>query len=282
MLAHWQLHPQQLIPVLALAVAYRHRAQQLAIKGRAPSRWRQVAFYGALMVLILALVSPLDWLAEHRLLYAHMIQHLLLGDVAPLLAVLGCTGAMLRPLLGMRWLRSLRALAHPLIALPLWAANLYFWHLPALYQAALRDGNVHALQHFCFFSCGALMWAAVIEPLPGPAWFGNGWKTWYTLAVRGAGMLLANVFIWAGYPFYSYYATPDHAAGISPLSDQRIAGAIMFIEGSVVTMLAFAWLFIRFTRETELRQRLVDRNVDEAIAARSARYGRSARLRDVT
>jgi putative membrane protein len=210
-----------------------------------------------------------------------MIQHLLLGDIAPLLVVLGLTGAILRPVLAFKPIHSLRALAHPLIALPLWMANLYVWHVPALYQAALEHDAIHALQHFCFFLFGALMWAAVTEPLPGPAWFGNGWKALYTLAVRTAGMILAFVLIWVNHPLYDYYVTVQRGTGISTLSDQRAAGAIMFIEGSIVTLLAFAWLFIRFTRELEIRQRLVEQDLDEAVAARAARYGRAARVRDV-
>jgi cytochrome c oxidase assembly factor CtaG len=232
-------------------------------------------------VTVIALVSPLDWYGENRLLWAHMIQHLLLGDIAPLLVVLGLTGAILRPLLAVKPIRSLRALGHPLIALPLWTANLYVWHVPALYQAALRHDEIHALQHFCFFLFGALMWAAVIEPLPGPAWFGNGWKALYTLAVRTAGMVLAFVLIWVNHPLYDYYVTIQRGTGTSTLSDQRAAGAIMFIEGSVITLVAFAWLFIRFIRELEIRQRLVEQDLDEAVAARAARYGRAARVRDV-
>lgn len=279
--AHWQLQPQQLMPVLVTAVAYWLRARQLAHKGRPVRVAREVSFYTGLAVVLMALVSPLDWYAENRLLWVHMIQHLLLGDIAPLLIVLGLTGPLLRPMLATRWLRRLRGLAHPLVALPLWMLDFYMWHLPVLYQAALYHENVHALEHFCFFFFGAMMWAAVIEPLPGPAWFGNGWKAIYTLAVRTAGAVLANIFIWANHPFYPYYVRLDRLTGISPVSDQRAAGAIMFIEGSVVTMLAFAWLFMRFTRESEIRQRLVERDLDEASAARAARYGRSARVRDV-
>jgi cytochrome c oxidase assembly factor CtaG len=281
-LGHWQLEPLQVAPAALLGLAYWVRARRLDARGRSVRGARRAAFYGGLLVALVAVVSPIDYLGEERLLSAHMAQHLLLGDIAPLLVVLGLSGPLLRPLLAVRWLRLARGLSHPLVALPLWVIDLYAWHLPVLYQAALHDDGVHALEHLCFFACGALMWAAVIEPLPGPAWFGNGWKTLYTLAVRAAGTVLANVFIWAGHPFYPYYVGPDHAAGISPVSDQRIAGAIMFIEGSVVTMLAFAWLFIRFTRETELRQRLIDRRVDERAAARAARYGRSASVRDVS
>jgi cytochrome c oxidase assembly factor CtaG len=210
-----------------------------------------------------------------------MIQHLLFGDIAPLLIVLGLTGAILRPVLAIKPIHKLRALGHPLIALPLWTADLYLWHVPVLYQAALRHDAIHALEHFCFFLFGALMWAAVIEPLPGPGWFGNGWKALYTLAVRTAGMILAFVLIWVNHPLYDYYVSVQRGTGASTLSDQRAAGAIMFIEGSIVTLLAFAWLFIRFTRELEIRQRLVEQDLDEAAAARAARYGRAARVRDV-
>ena len=278
---HWQLEPLQVAPVLMLALGYRLRARELARMQRRMPGIRGASFYAGLVVALLALVSPLDWYGENRLLWVHMVQHLLLGDIAPLLVVLGVTGPMLRPLLAVGWVRRLRALSHPLVALPLWIIDLYLWHAPFLYQAALDHSGIHALEHFCFFSFGALMWAAVIEPLPGPAWFGNGWKAVYTLAVRAAGALLANVFIWDNHPLYSYYVVVQRGTGISTVADQRTAGAIMFIEGSVVTLLAFAWLFIRFTRELEVRQRLVERDVDETVAARAARYGRSARARDV-
>jgi cytochrome c oxidase assembly factor CtaG len=277
----WQVQPLQLAPLLVVGAVYLIRSRQLAAKGRPVRTLRKVCFASGLVIAALALVSPIDWLGENRLLWVHMTQHLLLGDIAPLLLVLGLTGALLRPVLVIRWLRPLRVLAHPLCALPLWIVDLYVWHVAVLYQAALRNDDIHALEHFCFFLFGALMWAAVIEPLPGPAWFGNGWKAIYTLAVRTAGAVLANIFIWAQHPFYGYYATRAPLSGISPVSDQRAAGAIMFIEGSVVTLLAFSWLFVRFTRELEVRQRLVEADLDETRAARAARYGRSAQVRDV-
>ncbi len=280
-LGHWDLQPLALAPVALYALAYRMRARQLLEKGRPVPAARAAAFYGGLIVVLLALISPLDYLGEHQRFSAHMAQHLLLGDIAPLLVVLGLTGPVLRPVLAIGWVQRARALGHPLVALPVWAIDLYLWHLPVLYQAALAHTAVHALEHLCFFVAGALMWAAVIEPLPGPTWFGNGPKAVYILVVRTLGAILANVFIWSGHPFYPYYVTRDRTAGLSPVSDQRAAGAIMFIEGSVVTLLAFAWLFIRFTRETEIRQRLLERDLDETQAARAARYGRSSRVRDV-
>jgi putative membrane protein len=278
--AHWEAQPTQLAPVLLVGLAYWIRSGRLAGKDRPVPTRRKVAFYAGLTVALIAIVSPVDWYGENRLLWVHMVQHLLLGDIAPLLVVFGLTGALLRPALAIPAIRRLRPLAHPLVALPLWIVDLYLWHVPALYQAALHHEAVHALEHLCFFTFGALMWAAVIEPLPGPAWFGNGWKAIYTLAVRTAGTVLAFVLIWVNQPLYSYYVAVQRGTGISTLSDQRTAGAIMFIEGSMVTMVAFAWLFIRFIRELEIRQRLVEQDVDAGLAARAARYGRSARVHD--
>ena len=113
-----------------------------------------------------------------------MVQHVLLGDLAPLAFVAALTGPLLRPVLALPVIGKLRVLAHPLVALPIWAVNLYIWHLPALYEAALRHDSVHALEHVCFFTGGALMWAPVVEVLPGPAWFGTGTKLGYIVVVR--------------------------------------------------------------------------------------------------
>ncbi|MGH2844276.1 MAG: cytochrome c oxidase assembly protein [Solirubrobacteraceae bacterium] len=280
--AHWQFDPSQVIPVLLLAVAYQMRVRTLAARGRPVPLARVVSFDSGLLVLLLALVSPIDWYGENRLLWVHMTQHLLLGDIAPVLILAGLTGPVLRPLIAIGWVRRMRSLAHPLVALPLWIVDLYAWHFPFLYQAALRHDGIHALEHLCFLSFGALMWAALIEPLPGPAWFSNGWKAIYILVVRGAGMLLANVFLWENHPLYPYYVAVQRGRGISTMSDQRAAGVVMLIEGSIVTVLAFGWMFIRLIRELEVRQRLIELEVDESRAARAARYGRSAQARDLS
>lgn len=277
----WSLEPSELIPVLLLTTLYGLRTRELAARGRPVSAARRASFYSGMLVGIASLVSPIDWLGENRLLWVHMVQHLMLGDLAPLLVVLGCTGPVLRPLLAVGWLRRARVLTHPLVALPVWSVNLCAWHLPLLYQAALAHSGIHALEHACFAVTGGFMWAAVIEPLPGPVWFGNGWKALYTLAVRGVGTGLSNVFIWDRRVIYPHYVPLDRLAHIAPLTDQKIAGLIMFTDGGIVTMLAFAWLFLRYWEETEIRQRLIERNVDEVAAARAARYRRSAQVREV-
>jgi putative membrane protein len=269
----------QVAPVALVGAMYAVRARTLARRGRPVRPGKKAWFYTGLALLVVAVASPLHELGESRLLYAHMSQHLLLGDLAPLALVLGLDGAILRPLLAFPPVRRLRFLAHPAVALPLWVLNLYVWHLPVLYEGALAHDALHALQHQLFLLTGALMWAAVVEPLPGPAWFTTGWKAAYVLVVRVAGAGLANVFIWSGRPFYDSYAAGERAAGIAPLTDQTIGGGIMLTEGAIVTLAAFAWLFLRWTREAELRQGLLDAGAAPTAAARAARYGRSALAR---
>ncbi|HLI60558.1 MAG TPA: cytochrome c oxidase assembly protein [Solirubrobacteraceae bacterium] len=277
----WSLDPAQIGPVILVALLYGLRARRLAAHGRPVPVARRASFAAGILVGLASLVTPIDWLGENRLLWVHMVQHLLLGDLAPLLIVLGLTGPVLRPLLAIRWLRPARALAHPLPALLLWSVDLCLWHVPFMYQAALAHSGIHALEHACFALAGGFMWAAVIEPLPGPVWFGNGWKALYTLAVRGVGTAVSNVFIWDKHVLYPRYVPLDRLAHVAPLTDQRIAGLVMFSEGGIVTALAFAWLFLRWWQEAEIRQRLVERDLDEATAARAARYRRSARAREV-
>ena len=166
-----------------------------------------------------------------------MTQHVLLGDLAPLCFVVGLTGQILRPVLALPVVERLRVLAHPLVALPLWAVDLYVWHVPFLYDAALHHDSVHALEHFFFFSCGCLMWEPVVETLPAPAWFGTGMKLGYIAAVRIVETILGNIFIWSNSAFYSVYR---HAPewGITPAHDQNLGGIVMMAEGSLVTLAA--------------------------------------------
>jgi len=256
---------------------YGLRARTLARRGTPVSNWRIAAFAAAVVLFAGALSPPLESGAE-ELFSFHMIQHVLIGDLAPLLFVLGLTGPLLRPLLALGPIAALRPLAHPLVALPRWTRNLYVWHAPFLYEGAVRNDAVHALEHICFFTAGSLMWAAVVEVLPGPAWFGTAAKLGYVIAVRLLETILGNVFIWTGEPIYGVYDDGSELYGLSPLRDQGLAGTVMMIEGSLVTIGAIAWLFLRWGAESELRQQLIEQGVDARAASRAVRYGRGEEL----
>ncbi len=182
----WSLDPGAIALGLLVAGAYARRARRLSQRDRGIAAWRQLCFYLGVAILLAALISPLDSLGESRLFYAHMVQHLAIGELAPLAILLGLSGPMLRPLLALPTVVRLRVLMNPLVALPIWALNLYLWHLPALYEAALRNELVHGLEHACFFWAGMLMWGALIEPLPGPSWFNSGAKVAYVRRRAGA------------------------------------------------------------------------------------------------
>ncbi len=246
-------------------------------------RWRQACFYAGFVVIGGALTGLGS--ASQDLLYMHMVEHLLLGDIAALLIVLGLTGPLLAPVLRICFFDRLRALSHPAVAFPLWTIDLYVWHIPFLYQAALRHTGVHVLQHAMFLGFGINMWMCLFGPLPTPSWFGNLGRLLYIVAVRLAGTVLGNIFLWSGTVFYPFYSRGDAVHNISPLADQNIAGAIMMVEESFLTLGLFCWLFLRAAREGEERQNLLDYahaqglELTEARAARAVAAGRGPELR---
>jgi cytochrome c oxidase assembly factor CtaG len=268
----------------AYAVPYILRARTLARRGRPVPKWRIWCFAGGLVVLLIAVSPPFDKLADDSFT-AHMAEHLLIGDLAPLLIVLGLTGPLLAPVLRIRWVDRLRVLTHPVVAFALWAVDLYLWHLPFAYQAALRHDLVHVLQHACFFAFGANLYMPLFGPLPKPAWWGNGPALGYIVIVRLTGEVLANAFVWAGVAFYPYYRPHLATSGISPLGDQSAAGAVMMVEQSVLTICLFCWLFLKTARDAEERQQLREladaRGVplDSRRAARAVAAGRGDALR---
>ncbi len=272
-----------LAPLALLAWAYWRRAYTIARSGHPVPGWRQACFYTGVAVIAADLVGL--GVPSEELLYAHMIEHLLLGDIAALLLVLGLTGPLLAPILRIRLFDRLRVLAHPLVAFPLWAIDLYIWHLPVLYQAALHHDAVHALEHAMFLAFGVNMWMCLFGPLPMPAWFGNLGKLLYIVAVRLTATVLGNIFLWSGTVFYPYYLSGDAAHSISPLADQNLAGAIMMVEESILTLGLFCWLFLRAARESEERQDLLDfaraegLELSEQRAARAVAAGRGRELR---
>jgi cytochrome c oxidase assembly factor CtaG len=271
----WNLEPLQLAPTLLVSYAYLRRTRTLARRGQPVPGWRRFLFWLGIALVIAALNSPIDELGEQHFFWVHMTQHVLLGDLAPLCFVAGLTGPVLRPVLAIRPFDKLRVLTLPYVALPVWAVNLYVWHVPFLYQAALHHSAIHALEHTMFFAAGALMWSPVVETLPAPAWFGTGWKLGYIAIVRVVETVLGNVFIWSSHVFYPAYRHVQPLWGISAVHDQNLAGVVMMAEGGFVTLAALAWLFLRLAEEGELRQRLLEQGYDPAQVRRAVRYGRA-------
>jgi putative membrane protein len=271
--------------LVVVAAAYARRVSTLAARGQPVELWRQLCVGAGLVLLLVADVPPVSTLAE-ELVVAHMAQHLLIADLAGLLVALGLTGPILQPLLAVRALGWLRALGNPLVALPLWALNLYVWHLSALYQGVLDTPLLHFAQHVCFFTFGLAMWLPLVGPLPKPAWFGDGAMLIYIIVVRMLEAVLANVLIWSGSVFYPDYAPGEAEWDISPLADQGAAGNLMMIWTGAVTLGLFTWLFFRAANRSAERQELLELaesrgvNLDPARAARAVQAGQGDRLRE--
>jgi cytochrome c oxidase assembly factor CtaG len=283
------LHLGEFVPplfaCLLYLLLYRRRSQTLRAEGRPVPAWRAACFAAGALLMTAVQLPPFDGLAD-AVLIAHMVQHILIGDIASLLIVLGLTGPVLQPLLHIRATRPLRTLAHPLLALALWALDLYAWHLPLFYQLAIEHDLVHALEHACLLWFGTLLWLGLIGPLPKPRWFHGWWGLGYIILVRFLGAVLANVLIWAQTVFYPVYRASDTARGLNPLSDQNVAGGLMMVEQVVLTTVILGWLFYRYAREDEERQSLLDWAeahgvpLSEERAARAAQAGAVPRLRE--
>jgi len=281
-LAEW-LPPLSLI---VIATAYAVRMIRLGDAGRPVPRWRQAFFLVGLLTLAVAYVSPIDRLSDELLTW-HMVQHLLIMDVAALFFVLGLTGPLMQPLLAMRGFRWMRHLANPVFALAAWAFLLYVWHIPALYEAATFDSNlVHGLQHLCFFFAGVAFWMSLLGPLPKPSWFTGAASAGFVFAVRLIGAVLANVLMWSSSVIYTRYASGEAAHGISPLTDQGMAGVVMMAESTVITIAILSWLILRWARHDTERQELLDLaaargiELDPARAERAVSAGQGERLRE--
>lgn len=287
------LAPAQTIglPVVVLLsfVPYWLRVRTLAREHRPVPTWRIVCFASGLAVLEIALSAPVDRLAD-QLLVAHMAEHLLIGDIAALLLVLGLTGPVMAPLLRNPVIGRLRIISHPVVAIVIWAVNFYVWHLPVLYQAALRHDDLHALQHATFLAFGIAVWMALLGPLPKPYWFSNAGRLVFIVAVRLTGTVLGNIMIFGGTAFYPIYRPGDARWHISPLADQVAAGGLMMVEESFLTIGLFCWLFLRVASQNEQRQELLDYatrhglELDERRAQRAVASGHGeelwARLRE--
>ena len=231
--------------------------------------WPQALAFGAgLAVLLAAVASPLDGLGEDYLFSAHMAQHVLLGDIAPLLLLLGLSRVIMRP--ATRRLqsveRALGPLAHPVTGIVLWLLLLYLWHVPALYDAALRSPALHGLEHSCFLLAGVAVWWPLIQPVPMRRRLTGLWTFAYIAAAKAGLAALGLYLVWSTTVAYDYYEAVPRIWGLSAIEDQNAGGAIMMVEQSIVLVLVFIALFVRMLRQSEEEELRRERLEDAAAA----------------
>ena len=239
---------------LAVGVALYVRAVGIA-RGRnlEVPRLQQAAFYGGVALWAVALISPVDALAED-LLSAHMAQHLLLAELGGPLILVGLRAPVIffflpRPamvaLARRKTLRRvMRKLTTPLGAIATYALVLYGWHFAPAFEAALHHPLVHALQHQSFFFIAILVWIPALEPTRRRL-RGELWKAGHITGARLVGMFLGMAFIAMRSPAYDWYVGRTSEHGLTPLADQQIAGGLMLSLDVAIVLFAVAFFFYR-------------------------------------
>ena len=267
---HWNLTLSVLIPLAIYAGIYvwRWRAARREAGGRGAGFLHLLAFAAGMTALVAALFSPIDGLGEDYLFSMHMLQHILLGDIAPVLLLLALSRVIMRPATR-RLLRVERALgrfAHPLTGLFLWFGLIYLWHVPALYDAAIESEVVHALEHASFFTAGLALWWPLVQPVPMRRQMKGMWPFAYIGAAKAGLAGLGLYLTWSSSVAYEHYETVPRIWGMTALEDQNVGGAMMMLEQSVVLLIAFIVLFVRMLGQSETEQRRRER-LEEATAA---------------
>ena len=250
------------------------RAVRLLRRPRSPrQRLRSAYFYGGLLATALALVGPIDTYAD-KLLWVHMIQHVLLLTVAaPLIVLAAPWMSIWRPLplrfrralagtiARSRWcapLRSLKVLGRPVPAFLAFTIDLVAWHVPRLYDLATAHRGIHDLEHLTFVAFSMLLWAQVLDSPPLRLRLRNIQRIYYIVAASLVGWVISLVLIFSSTPLYPFYAhTLNRPGGLSAIADQQLAGGIMLVPGSIaMTLYVFAQIYIWIgTEEPESRAR---------------------------
>lgn len=244
----------QALPLaLCLAAAAAYARGLHGRRGPGDRRWRAAAFYGGVATLLVALVGPLDDLAD-SLFVAHMTQHVLLLTVAPPLLVLGRPWlrvwrplplAVRRP--AARWAVRAAAAAPPVVAWLLMNATMLAWHVPVLYTAAVRHAGIHVLEHASFLATGLLFWTIALAAPPLHARLGEIGRLAYLALALFPGWVLAVVLAFARTPLYQAYADLSSRPGhLSALADQQLAAGVMWVPGSIAYLVAIVIGFYRW------------------------------------
>ena len=253
--AVWDFPPVVCSELALIAIVY--TAGLLRIRETRPVEfpaWRWGCFMAGILFLVIAVSSPLDTFSD-RLLVVHMAQHFVLMSIAPPLIVFGApvvpllrglprwfVRPVLGPLIRLRWLRRF---FHGLVqAKPAWLLmNLAYiaWHVPAAYEAALANENIHNCEHACFFFTSLLFWWPIIEPWPS-RFVGSRWILLpYLLGADVVNTGISAFLVFSGRLVYPSYGEQPRMFGFSALADQAAAGAFMWVLGSIVFLIpAFA------------------------------------------
>jgi putative membrane protein len=250
------------IAALLLAACGLYVRALRVLRGRRPHglrvpAWQQACWWLGIALLTIGLMGPPD-AYDDRLLSAHMAQHQLIGDLAAPFLLLGLRAPLLLfylPRLALVLLarrhglrRVFRFLRQPLVALPLYVLTIYAWHYGALFEGAVEQPLLHALQHEAFLAANLLLWWPVIEPAR-QRMGGQLWKIGYLFAARMSTMFLGMLFVFTRGVLYADAYGTGAREGISARADQQTAGGLMITLDIVIMVLSACWFFWLASRE---------------------------------
>jgi putative membrane protein len=235
----WDPAWDELLVVALLSAVY-----AVAVRRYGASRARVAAFAASQLIILGVFVTPVGTLALNYLLSAHLFQNVALAEWAPALAVVGVSPPLAAALARFR---AIRALTHPLVALPLWVAAYAAWHVPAAYDAALRNDALLHLEHATYFVAGVLLWWPVFHDEPRP--LSSGARAAYVFAAFLLASPVGLLLTLLPSPIYDFYEEAPRIWGLSALTDQQIAGVVMTGSEAIVFFAVFAIFFLRFLAE---------------------------------
>jgi len=260
--AGWTLAPIVLLSLAGYLGVYAARWRTSRREGgaRAAGGWRLAAWCGGVATLFVALISPVDRLGE-QLASMHMVQHLLIADVAAILFTLGLTRHILRPATRRihRIERAAGPFASPWFGVAAYVGVMWFWHVPVFYDAALQHSWVHTTEHLTFAAAGLLYWWHLLSPIRSRLRLSGMAPVAYMASTKLLVGLLGVVLAFAPELLYDAYDTGGTRWGMTALDDQRVAGLIMALEQSIVMGIALAWLFARMLGESEREEERAER-----------------------
>jgi len=260
--ASWTVDPGVVIALVVYCGLYllRWKRARTPDEPHPPSIGRLLVFLTGIAVLIAALCSPIDRLGE-QILAMHMVQHVLLLDVAPILLILGLTKVLLRPATRRihRVEQRVGLLASPLMAVLLYTGAMWIWHIPALYDAAAEHSGIHVLEHLSFTLAGFLYWWHLLSPVSTRLRREGTTPIVYMVSTKATVGFLGILLTFAPNAIFAYYTDQASYWGLDPDADQALAGVIMALEQSIVMGIALVVLFTRMLAQSEREEQRAER-----------------------
>jgi putative membrane protein len=262
----WSAEPTVILGTLILCVLYGlgWRRARRSGSSHAPGYGRLSLFVTSMVLVLLALLSPIDSLGDNDLLVMHMVQHMILLDLVPITLILSLNKVLLRPITRRIHTLERRAgfFATPVFAVIAYVGGVYGWHVPGAYDLALRHTWIHALEHLTFSAVGTLYWWHVLSPIRARRRLTGLGPLAYMVTTKLFIGALGIALAFLPRVIYAFYAHKPDYWGLTPLEDQSMAGLVMALEQSIVMGIAFVYLVYRMFSEAEAEQERRERYED--------------------